>query len=306
MTQQDRTAVQYHKMTETPIPRLILSLAAPTILSMLITSIYNLADTFFVGQISTSASGAVGVVSSLMAIIQALGFMLGHGSGTIISRRLGSQDTHAATRFASTSFFTALAFGVVLAVVGLATLPDFMMLLGSTKTILPHACAYARPILIAAPLMISSLVMNNILRYEGKANLAMVGLVTGGLLNIALDPLFMFALGLGTAGARLGQILRFLARRSPQIIGDDLLAQRDALIADIHAVARNDAANLILRFVAEGAARHARLPGFVLISRHFAPQKTLISLGIEANSPLPWREGRTLSLTFCAAGRFRR
>ena len=105
---------------------------------------------------------------------------------------------------------------------------------------------------------------------------------------------------------RLGQILRFLARRSPQIIGDDLLAQRDALIADIHAVARNDAANLILRFVAEGAARHARLPGFVLISRHFAPQKTLISLGIKANSPLPWREGRTLSLTFCAAGRFRR
>ena len=207
MTQQDRTAVQYHKMTETPIPRLILSLAAPTILSMLITSIYNLADTFFVGRISTSASGAVGVVSSLMAIIQALGFMLGHGSGTIISRRLGSQDTHAATRFASTSFFTALAFGVVLAVVGLATLPDFMMLLGSTETILPHACAYARPILIAAPLMISSLVMNNILRYEGKASFAMIGLVTGGLLNIALDPLFIFGLGMGTAGAGLATAL---------------------------------------------------------------------------------------------------
>lgn len=207
MTQQDRTVVQYHKMTETPIPRLILSLAAPTILSMLITSIYNLADTFFVGRISTSASGAVGVVSSLMAIIQALGFMLGHGSGTIISRRLGSQDTHAATRFASTSFFTALAFGVVLAVAGLATLPDFMLLLGSTDTILPHACAYARPILLAAPLMISSLVMNNILRYEGKANLAMIGLVTGGLLNIALDPLFMFVLGLGTAGAGIATAL---------------------------------------------------------------------------------------------------
>ena len=207
MTQQDRTVVQYHKMTETPIPRLILSLAAPTILSMLITSIYNLADTFFVGRISTSASGAVGVVSSLMAIIQALGFMLGHGSGTIISRRLGSQDTHAATRFASTSFFTALAFGVVLAVAGLATLPGFMLLLGSTDTILPHACAYARPILLAAPLMISSLVMNNILRYEGKANLAMIGLVTGGLLNIALDPLFMFVLGLGTAGAGIATAL---------------------------------------------------------------------------------------------------
>lgn len=207
MTNDDRSALQFRRMTETPIPQLVLSLAAPTILSMLITSIYNLADTFFVGQISTSASGAVGVVSSLMAIIQALGFMLGHGAGTIISRSLGSRDTTAATRFASTSFFTALVFGVVLAVAGLGTLPHFMMLLGSTETILPHACAYARPILIAAPLMISSLVMNNILRYEGKASFAMIGLVTGGVLNIALDPLFMFVFGLGTAGAGIATAL---------------------------------------------------------------------------------------------------
>ena len=207
MTSDDRSALQFRRMTETPIPQLVLSLAAPTILSMLITSIYNLADTFFVGQISTSASGAVGVVSSLMAIIQALGFMLGHGAGTIISRSLGSRDTTAATRFASTSFFTALVGGVVLAVAGLGTLPHFMMLLGSTETILPHACAYARPILIAAPLMISSLVMNNILRYEGKASFAMIGLVTGGVLNIALDPLFMFVFGLGTAGAGIATAL---------------------------------------------------------------------------------------------------
>ena len=207
MTSDDRSALQFRRMTETPIPQLILSLAAPTILSMLITSIYNLADTFFVGQISTSASGAVGVVSSLMAIIQALGFMLGHGAGTIISRSLGNRGTTAATRFASTSFFTALVFGVVLAVAGLGTLPHFMMLLGSTETILPHACAYARPILIAAPLMISSLVMNNILRYEGKASFAMIGLVTGGVLNIALDPLFMFVFGLGTAGAGIATAL---------------------------------------------------------------------------------------------------
>ena len=207
MANADRSAEQFRKMTETPIPKLILSLAAPTILSMLITSIYNLADTFFVGQISTSASGAVGIVSSLMAILQALGFMLGHGSGSIISRSLGSQNTDAATRFASTSFFTALVFGGIITAAGLLTLPDFMMLLGSTETILPHACAYARPILIAAPLMISSLVMNNILRYEGKASFAMIGLVTGGVLNIALDPLFMFVFGLGTAGAGIATAL---------------------------------------------------------------------------------------------------
>ena len=207
MSADDRSALQFRKMTETPIPKLILSLAAPTILSMLITSIYNLADTFFVGQISTSASGAVGVVSSLMAIIQALGFMLGHGAGSIISRSLGSQNTQAANRFASTSFFTALAFGLILAVLGLATLPSFMMLLGSTETILPHACAYTRPILMAAPLMMSSLVMNNILRYEGKANFAMIGLVTGGVLNMVLDPVFIFGFGMGTAGAGLATAL---------------------------------------------------------------------------------------------------
>ena len=207
MANADRSAEQFRKMTETPIPKLILSLAAPTILSMLITSIYNLADTFFVGQISTSASGAVGIVSSLMAILQALGFMLGHGSGSIISRSLGSQNTDAATRFASTSFFTALVFGGIITAAGLLTLPDFMMLLGSTETILPHACAYARYILLAAPIMMSSLVMNNILRYEGKASFAMIGLVTGGLLNIALDPLFMFVFGLGTAGAGIATAL---------------------------------------------------------------------------------------------------
>ena len=207
MASPDRSAEQFRKMTETPIPRLILGLAAPTILSMLITSIYNLADTFFVGQISTSASGAVGVVSSLMAIIQALGFMLGHGAGSIISRSLGSQNTDAATRFASTSFFTALVLGAVLLAGGLATLPGFMMLLGSTETILPHACAYARYILLAAPIMMASLVMNNILRYEGKASFAMIGLVTGGVLNIVLDPIFMFGFGLGTAGAGLATAL---------------------------------------------------------------------------------------------------
>ena len=194
---------QFDKMTRTPIPRLVMGLAVPTILSMLITSIYNLADTFFVGQISTSASGAVGVVSSLMAVIQAVGFMLGHGAGSVISRSLGSGDVPAASRFASTSFFTALGAGAALGVGGIAGLTPLMRLLGSTETILPHARAYAFYILLAAPFMMSSLVMNNILRYEGKASFAMVGLVTGGVLNMALDPVFIFGLGMGAGGAGL-------------------------------------------------------------------------------------------------------
>lgn len=194
---------QFDKMTRTPIPRLVMGLAVPTILSMLITSIYNLADTFFVGQISTSASGAVGVVSSLMAVIQAVGFMLGHGVGSVISRSLGSGDAPAASRFASTSFFTAVGAGAALGVFGIAGLTPLMRLLGSTETILPHARAYAFYILLAAPFMMSSLVMNNILRYEGKASFAMVGLVTGGVLNMALDPVFIFGLGMGAGGAGL-------------------------------------------------------------------------------------------------------
>ena len=194
---------QFDKMTRTPIPRLVMGLAVPTILSMLITSIYNLADTFFVGQISTSASGAVGVVSSLMAVIQAVGFMLGHGAGSVISRSLGSGDVPAASRFASTSFFTAVGAGAALGAGGIAGLTPLMRLLGSTETILPHARAYAFYILLAAPFMMSSLVMNNILRYEGKASFAMVGLVTGGVLNMALDPVFIFGLGMGAGGAGL-------------------------------------------------------------------------------------------------------
>lgn len=201
MTEQKRDA-QYQLMTQTPIPRLVLRLAAPTVLSMLITSIYNLADTFFVGQLNDiSASGAIGVVSSLMCIIQALGFMLGHGSGSLISQSLGAKDERAATRLASTGFFTALFLGVLLSVCGLLALEPFMYLLGSSDTILPHAKGYALYILLAAPLMIASLVMNNILRYEGKALFAMIALVSGGLLNIALDPIFIFGLHMGTAGA---------------------------------------------------------------------------------------------------------
>ncbi len=196
----DNTA-QYRKMTETPVPKLVLKLAGPTILSMLITSIYNMADTYFVGQLSTAASGAVGVVSSLMAIIQAIGFMLGHGAGSTISRRLGSKDTEGATRLASTSFFTALFAGTLLAAAGLCFLQPFMLLLGSTDTILPHACGYGMYILMAAPVMMASLVLNNILRYEGKAFFAMIGLVSGGVLNMVLDPVFIFALDMGAAGA---------------------------------------------------------------------------------------------------------
>lgn len=205
---------QYKKMTETPIPKLITMLGIPTTVSMLVTNIYNMADTWFVGRIGTSASGAVGVVFGLMAIIQAFGFMFGHGAGSIISRRLGARDVDSASRFASTSFFSSLAAGGGILVLGLLFLDPLMRLLGSTDTILPYARVYGIFILLAAPFMASSCVLNNILRYEGRAALAMIGLTSGGILNIFGDWLLMEGLGLGVRGAGLStavsQVISFL------------------------------------------------------------------------------------------------
>ena len=197
----------YIKMTETPVPKLVMKLAVPTTISMLITSIYNTADTYFVSRISVSASGATGIVCSLMVLLQAFGFMFGHGAGSNISRLLGAKDTGKAGVFASTSFFSALTFGFIVALLGNAFNEPFMRLLGSTDTILADATAYAQYIFIGAPALIASCVLNNILRYEGRANFAMIGLATGGILNMFLDPLFIFAFKMGTAGAGLATAL---------------------------------------------------------------------------------------------------
>ena len=199
MSAQERTEM----MLNAPVSRVIPRLAIPTIISMLITSIYNMADTFFVSQLGTSASGAVGVIFSAMAIIQAVAFMIGMGSGTNVSQALGAGDEERARRFASTGFFTAFGVGVVLAVFGLSNIDWLVRFLGATETIAPYAKAYATYIFYATPLMMCSFVMNNLLRFEGLAMYGMVGITTGGLLNMALDPIFIFGLGLGTAGAAI-------------------------------------------------------------------------------------------------------
>lgn len=192
---------QYEKMTKSPVPVLILSLGLPTTISMLVTSIYNVADTYFVGKLGTSASGATGIVFALMAVLQAFGFMFGHGAGSIISRRLGARDIEDACKFASTSFFCAIAAGILIMVSGILFLNPFMRLLGSTETILPYARIYGFYILLAAPAMTSSCVMNNILRYEGRAFFAMIGLTSGGILNIILDAVLIYGFQMGIAGA---------------------------------------------------------------------------------------------------------
>lgn len=186
-----------------PVSRVIPRMAIPTIFSMLVTAIYNMADTFFVSQLGTSASGAVGVIFSAMAIIQAIAFMIGMGSGTNVSQALGAGDTQRANRFASTAFFTAFLTGVALAVLGLSNIDVMVRFLGATPTIAPYAKDYATYIFYAAPFMMCSFVMNNLLRFQGLSLYGMVGIISGGVLNMLLDPLMIFGLEMGTAGAAI-------------------------------------------------------------------------------------------------------
>ena len=204
----DELELKYKRMTEPPVSKLICRLAVPCIISMLVTSFYNMADTYFVGMLrSNAATGAVGVVFSMMAIIQAVGFFFGQGSGNYISRELGKRNYQEASNMAATGFFSALAAGTLICIAGQIFLEPLAYLLGSTPTILPYTEAYLRVILLGAPWMTASLVLNNQLRFQGSANYAMVGIVSGAILNIALDPLLIFVFDMGVAGAGLATII---------------------------------------------------------------------------------------------------
>lgn len=203
MTQEER----YQMMMDTPIPRLISKLAVPTIISMLVTAIYNMADTFFVSRIGTSASGAVGIIASLMFLIQAIGFTFGMGSGNYISRSLGDQNGDEAGKAASTAFFSVFLIGILMIVFGIFYMENIVYLLGATPTIAPYAMDYMRYILYAAPFMLCSYVMNNILRAQGIALYAMFGIAAGGILNMILDPVLIFGFHMGIAGAAIATMI---------------------------------------------------------------------------------------------------
>ena len=192
---------QRRRMTEAPVPRLIARLAAPTVASMLVTNLYNAGDAWFVSRLGTPQAGAIGIVFAMMAVFQAFGFLFGHGAGSHVARLLGAGDADRAKVYASVSFFLSLAFGALCAVAGLLLLGPLARAFGSTDTILPHAKDYLRWVLLSGPFFTASCVMNNVLRYEGRALLAMVGLLSGALLNLALDPLLIFGLGWGVTGA---------------------------------------------------------------------------------------------------------
>lgn len=214
MDDTDRRAAHYEKMTNTPVRKLIWKLAVPTIISMMISALYNMADTFFVSKIGTSAAGAVGIVFSVQAIIQAIGFTIGMGAGNVASRLLGAKENDKASQVASSGVFAGIIISVLLSVSGTVFRPQLMSALGASSTILPYADAYACYIFIACPFMCMSFIFNNYLRAEGKAFYGMIGITTGSILNIFLDPVFIFGLSLGTAGAAmataLSQFISFL------------------------------------------------------------------------------------------------
>ena len=203
----------YIKMTKTPVSRLIISLGIPTTISMLITNIYNMVDTYFVGTLGESQQAATGILFTLQAIIQAIAFMLGQGSGTMVSKALADKDVKEASEHVSTAFFTGVIMGSILMIGGLIFMNPFMRLLGSTETILPYARQYGLWVLLSCPFMVASFILNNNLRYEGKSFYAMIGLVTGGVLNVLLDYVFIRIVELGVFGAgmatAIAQVISF-------------------------------------------------------------------------------------------------
>ena len=197
----DRQEEKFIRMTTRPVGGLVTSLAVPSIISMLVTGFYNLADTFFVGQINTQSVAALGIVFSYMALIQAIAFYFGQGSGNYISRALGRRRTDDAAAMAATGFFSAFLAGVLIALSGWLLTDPLLRLFGSTDTILPYAREYFRHILPGTPFIMCCFTMNNQMRQQGNALLSMVGIASGALLNIALDAALILGLGMGIRGA---------------------------------------------------------------------------------------------------------
>lgn len=205
---QDSQAQDNHvKMTETPVPLLILKLSCSTVISMLVGATYNLVDTFFVSKLGSSATAAVGVLFSIMAMIQAVGYTFGMGAGSSISRLLGKKRGDEADQTASCAFAASFIAGLLLMILGLSLLKPLVGFLGATETIRQYAMDYGMFILIAAPIMCGAYVLNNVLRSEGKPVWALIGIAAGGLVNVALDPLLIFTFDLGIRGAGIATLI---------------------------------------------------------------------------------------------------
>jgi len=224
----DKSIREHKRMTETPVARLVLSLSLPAVVANLMTSIYNMADTYFVTSLGDSAVGAVGIVYSLQSIIQAVGFGIAMGASSLISRNLGAKKNDEANKYASSSFYMAMLCGAIIMAVCFINLEGMLRLFGSTKTILPYAKEYSTVILLAAPFSCALYVINQSLRAEGKATFSMISMLVGGIVNIILDPIFIFDCNMGVMGAALAtslsQLINFSISMSFYISGKSIIS----------------------------------------------------------------------------------
>ena len=198
---------KYTFLTQAPVHRVIGAMAIPTIISMLLTSMYNLVDTFFVGKINTQSTAAVGVVFSVMFFIQAFSFFFGNGSGNYISRQLGAQNTKDAEVMASTGLFYTLVFSLIVMLLGWIFLEPISILLGSTPTILPYTRQYLGISLLGTPFIMGTFCINNQMRFQGFTKYSVYGAISGSIINCLLDPVFIFVFSMGVSGAAVASVI---------------------------------------------------------------------------------------------------
>ena len=214
------------QLTQTPVPKLIITLAIPTIISMLVTGFYNMADTFFVGRLSTQSTAAVGLVFPVMAMIQAFGFFFGQGSGTFLSRMLGAGKSREADEMAVSGFVMSLLAGVICALAGNLFAEPLAYAIGASDATMADTLSYMRIILLGAPFMMGQFVLNNQLRFQGSAMYSMAGLMCGAVVNVGLDPLLILACGMGTGGAAIatvaGQMVSFFVLAAGSMHGENI------------------------------------------------------------------------------------
>ena len=280
--------LQYNKMINTPVKKLVLKLGIPTTISMLVTSIYNIADTYFVSNLDEGAAGAVGVVFPLMAIVQAIGFTFGMGASSMISSKLGEKKDKDAQKLGSSAFYVAISLGILLAIFSMIFIKPLMRVLGATDTNIGFAMDYAKYIIYGYPIMIGSFVLNNILRSEGKALLSMIGLTAGGILNIILDPIFIHGFDMGIAGAAVATLISqatsfiillsmFIFKKSiitlsPKYITKEMWVYKDVLKVGFPSLCRQGLASIATIFLNNQAGAFggdAALDAMSIVSKIF-------------------------------------
>lgn len=191
----------YMKMTNSEINKLIPSIAVPASLSLVINSLYGVFDMYFVSKLGTSGTAAVGVAFAITALVQAIGFTIGMGSATLISAYLGEKKEKEAGKVGSIALLAGIISGVLFAVFGNINIEPLLGLLGGTRTSIEAGMWYSRIILITAPIAIGVFILNNMLRAEGRTSYATMIILSGGFLNIVLDPVFIFVFHMGVTGA---------------------------------------------------------------------------------------------------------